>query len=254
MSISNTSEYDGIAQISAIVASTLRQMRSYAQPGMSTKELDDYGATLLRAQGAQSAPMLTYGFPGWTCISVNEAFAHGIPSHDVILREGDLVNIDVSAECDGFWADNGCSFVLGNDVHGHQALVDASERILRKAIQSIKGGVRISDIGHIMQREAKRCGYRVIKNLAGHGVGRSLHEKPFEIPNYRDRFNKERFRKNTVIAVETFIATQSTKANTLDDGWTLVGNRGGFTAQHEHTLIVTDGKPEILTSGNSIGF
>jgi methionyl aminopeptidase len=198
--------------------------------------------------------MLTYGFPGWTCISVNEAFAHGIPSPDVILQEGDLINIDVSAECDGYWADNGCSFVLGNDVHGYRALVDASERILRQAIQSIRGGVRISEIGHIIQKEAKRHGYRVIKNLAGHGVGRSLHEEPFEIPNYRDRFNKECFRKNTVVAVETFISTWSTKANTLADGWTLVCNWGGFTAQHEHTLIVTGGKPEILTSGNSIGF
>lgn len=170
-----------------------------------------------------------------------------------MLKESDLVNIDVSAELDGFWADNGGSFVLGKDVNQHQKLVDASKRILHTAIYSIKGGVRIADVGHLIETEAKKQGYKVIKNLTGHGVGRSLHEEPHEIANFRDKFNNARFRKNTVVAVETFISTTSNYALTLRDGWTMVGNKGGYMAQHEHTIIGTDGAPVILTKENGFG-
>lgn len=252
MSISKESELEGMQKASDAVACTLKAMCDYAQPGMTTKQLDDYGAKVLEDFGAKSAPYLTYGFPGWTCISVNNEFCHGIPSENRMLVEGDLINIDVSAELDGFWSDNGNSFVLGEDIHQHQKLVDASKEILHKAIYSIKGGVRISEIGHIIETEAKKRGYKVIKNLAGHGVGRSLHEEPIEIANYRDRFNLTRFKKNSVVAIETFIATTSTYTETLKDGWTMVGNKGGFMAQHEHTIVVTDGKPIILTTKNEI--
>lgn len=237
---------------SEAVARTLKEMSNYARPGMSTKELDEYGAGILSAFGAKSAPYLTYGFPGWTCISVNNEFCHGIPSAHKLLQEGDLVNIDVSAELDGFWSDNGNSFVLGQDMNQHQNLVDASRQILHKAIFNIKGGVRISDIGHLIETEARKRGYKVIKNLTGHGVGRSLHEEPGEIANYRDRFNLARFKKNSVVAIETFIATTSTYAETLNDGWTMVGNKGGYMAQHEHTIVVTDGMPLVLTEMNGV--
>ena len=234
------------------VACALKEMVNYAQLGMTTRQLDDFGARILADFGAKSAPYLAYGFPGCTCISVNNEFCHGIPSDKTILREGDLINIDVSAELDGFWSDNGASFVLGKDLHQHQKLIDASRQILQKAIYQIKGGVRIADIGHLIESEARKRGYKVIKNLTGHGIGRSLHEEPHEIANYKDRLNFTRFKKNTVVAIETFIATTSTYAETLNDGWTMVGNRGGFMAQHEHTIVVTDGHPIILTAKNEI--
>lgn len=252
MSITKEAELTGMKKASEAVAYTLKAMRDYAKPGITTKELDNYGAAILAGFGAKSAPYLTYGFPGWTCISVNNEFCHGIPSDSRMLKEGDLVNIDVSAELDGFWADNGSSFVLGKDVNQHQKLVDASKRILHTAIYSIKGGVRIADVGHLIETEAKKQGYKVIKNLTGHGVGRSLHEEPHEIANFRDKFNNARFRKNTVVAVETFISTTSNYALTLRDGWTMVGNKGGYMAQHEHTIIVTDGAPVILTKENGV--
>jgi methionyl aminopeptidase len=252
MSISTEAELAGMQQASEAVALTLKEMRNFAKPGITTKELDDFGGELLQKFGARSAPKLTYGFPGWTCISVNNEIAHGIPSANKILQEGDLVNIDVSAELNGFWADNGGSFVLGNDLFNHQQLVEASKNILEKAISHIKGGVRINEIGRLIETEAKKAGYKVIKNLTGHGIGRSLHEAPSEIANYYDRYNLTRFKKNSVVAVETFISTNSTMADTLADGWTLVGNRGGFVAQHEHTLVITDGAPIILTSMNEI--
>lgn len=252
MSISKEEELIGMQKASEAVAFTLKEMRNYAQAGMSTKQLDNYGAAILSDFGAKSAPFLTYQFPGCTCISVNNEFCHGIPSDKRILKEGDLVNIDVSAELNGFWSDNGGSFVIGEDIRQHQKLIDASKQILHKAIFNIKGGVRIADIGYLMETEAKKYGYKVIKNLTGHGIGRSLHEEPGEIANYRDRFNQTRFKKNSVVAIETFISTSSTFAETLNDGWTMVGNKGGFMAQHEHTIVVTDGRPIVLTEMNEI--
>ncbi len=252
MSITKETELIGMKKASDAVACTLKEMREYAQPGMTTKQLDNYGAKLLSGFGARSAPYLTYRFPGCTCISVNDEFCHGIPSDSRILKEGDLINIDVSAELDGFWSDNGSSFVLGEDIHKHQKLIDASKQILHKAIYAVKGGVRISDIGHLIETEAKKRGYNVIKNLTGHGIGRSLHEQPGEIANYRDRFNLTRFTKNSVVAIETFISTMSTYAETRADGWTMVGNKGGFMAQHEHTIVVTDTNPIVLTEKNEL--
>ena len=252
MSITSDKELAGMQKVSEAVAVTLKMMREYAKPGMTTKELDEYGGRILESFGARSAPLLTYGFPGWTCISLNNEVAHGIPSDMKVLREGDLLNIDVSAELDGFWSDNGGSFVLGQDVHNHQRLVDASRKILQKAIDNIRGGVRIADIGGLIESEAIKAGYKVIENLAGHGVGRQLHEEPDNILNYRDRNDKRRFRKHTVVAIETFISTSSEIAGEAGDGWTLLGNKGGFVAQHEHTILVTDSRPVILTEMNGI--
>lgn len=252
MSITTDQELAGMQKVSEAVACTLKEMRNYARPGITTKQLDDYGATILEDFGAHSAPFLTYRFPGNTCISVNHEFCHGIPSENRVLKNGDLVNIDVSAELNGFWSDNGGSFVLGEDVHKHQQLIDASREILHKAIFSIKSGVLISAIGHIIELEAKKRGYKVIKNLGGHGVGKSLHEEPADILNYRDRYNQTRFRKNSVVAIETFISTISAYAETSADGWTMIGNKGGYMAQHEHTILVTGGQPVILTAMNEI--
>jgi len=252
MSITNEAELIGMKKVSDVVAYTLMEMKNFVKPGITTKELDDFGAAILESFGAKSAPFLTYQFPGCACISVNNEFCHGIPSEKKVLKEGDLINIDVSAELEGFWSDNGNSFVIGNDIHHHQKLVDASKEILKKAIDTIKGGVKISDIGHLMESEAKKRGYKVIKNLGGHGFGKSLHEKPEDLLNYRNRFDQRRFKKNSVVAIETFITTSSSYAVELDDGWTMVGDKGGFMAQHEHTILITEGKPIILTEMNGV--
>lgn len=252
MSITTELELIGMKKVSNAVAYTLKEMKNFAKPGMTTKELDEFGANILKNFGANSAPFMTYKFPGWTCISVNNEFCHGIPSDKRILKEGDLINIDVSAELDGFWSDNGNSFVLGRDIHQHQKLVEASKEILHKAISHIKGGVKISDIGFLMENEAKKRGYKVIKNLGGHGIGRSLHEQPDELLNYRNRYDQRRFKKNSVVAIETFISTTSSQAVELKDGWTMVGDKGGFMAQHEHTIVITDAKPIVLTQMNGV--
>lgn len=252
MSISSQAEMYGIQRISEAVAVTLREMSAYTRPGISTYELDMYGKSLLEGFGAASAPFKTYGFPGYTCISVNNEIAHGIPNKKKILQEGDLVNIDVSAELDGFWADNGGSFVLGEDIHGHKPLVDASKRILKTALAQIKAGMKIAELGRIIQTEARKSGFKVIKNLVGHGVGRSLHEEPKEIPCYFDRYNTKRFKKNSVVAIETFISTGTSYARDSGDGWTFITGDGSHVAQHEHTILITDKQPIILTEANNI--
>lgn len=252
MSITSQSELYGMQRIGEAVAVTLRKMTEFAAPGMSTKELDNFGAAILKSYGAKSAPYVSYGFPGWTCISVNKAAAHGIPSEKIILTEGDLINIDVSAELDGYFADNGGSFVLGRDLHAHQRLVDSSKLILHNAISNIKGGIRISDIGWQIEKEAKRLGFTTIKNLVGHGIGRALHEEPKEIPCFNDRSNTKRFRKNSVVAIETFISTKANYVYETDNGWTYTTRDGSYVAQHEHTIVVTDSQPLILTSSNGI--
>lgn len=253
MIIKSDEELEGIKRVSEAVAHTLQKMKAYTQIGMSTKEIDEYGRKLLEDLGARSAPFETYGFPGYACISVNNEFAHGVPSEKVVLKNGDIINIDVSAELAGFWSDNGCSFIVGEDIQGLQHLVETSKEILSDAISHISGGIRIADIGKLIETKAKKAGYTVIRDLGGHGVGRSLHEAPEAIMNFYDRDDTaRRFRKDSVVAIETFISTKSSFIETGADGWAYSGNKGGFVAQHEHTILVTSGKPIILTAGNGI--
>lgn len=250
MTIETPEELEGMKKAAEVVGQTLREMVLHARPGMSTKELDDFGKDILQSYGAFSAPEKEYGFPGWTCISVNQEVCHGIPSDRVILQEGDLVNVDVSAELNGFFGDNGRSFILGEDIQGLQPLVQASHDILMAAIGKIKSGVKIAALGGFIETQAKRLGYSTIRNLTGHGIGHKLHDSPKEIPNFNDRTNLQRFRKNTVIAVETFISTKARFVQQMPDGWTMKTPDGSFVTQHEHTLMVTEDKPLILTHNN----
>lgn len=252
MSITTQDELEGMKAIGHIVGYVLYEMKKYAKVGMTTAELDEFGAKLLNEFGAKSAPKETYNFPGYTCISVNHEVAHGIPSKHKILKDGDLINIDVSASLNGFCGDNGMSFVIGTDNNDHSKLVDASKEILMQSINTIVPGMKISDFGKSIEYRAKKIGYKVIRNLAGHGIGRSLHESPNFILNCEDKKNKQRFKENSVVAIETFISTASSYAEEMNDGWTLVGDRGGYVAQHEHTIVITAGKPIILTTSNNI--
>ncbi|MEJ7559570.1 MAG: type I methionyl aminopeptidase [Pedobacter sp.] len=253
MVIKTEEELQGMQKVSEAVAFTLLKMKEYTQIGMSTKQIDEYGRQILEEMGAKSAPFETYKFPGYACISVNHEFAHGVPSDKIILKNGDIINIDVSAELGGFWSDNGCSFIVGEDLQDLQHLVDTSHTILLEAISQISGGVKIAEIGKLIETMARKSGYTVIRDLGGHGVGRSLHEEPDAIMNYYDRRDtSRRFRKDSVVAIETFISTKSTNIQTEADGWTFTGSKGGFVAQHEHTILITSGKPIILTASNGI--
>jgi len=250
--IQTDEDLEGMKAASRAVALTLKSMVAFARPGMSTLGLDAHGADLLQQFGAKSAPVKDYGFPGHTCISVNREVAHGVPSSEKILKAGDLVNIDVSAELRGYYGDNGCSFVLGGDAGEIQPLVDASREILHLAIREIRAGLRIAFLGRFIQQKAASRGFRVIKNLVGHGIGRKLHEDPEEIPCFYDPYNKGVFRLNSIVAVETFISTKATYVREESNGWTMSTKDGSLVAQHEHTLLITKEEPVILTWQNGI--
>jgi methionyl aminopeptidase len=232
--------------VGAAVAAARDAMAAHVAPGVTTAELDAIGKEQLNRHGAQSAPQLAYGFPGVTCISVNDQLAHGIPSTERVLREGDLVNIDVSAELDGYWADSGASFAVGTVSPRAKALLQATRLALEDAMSQARAGEPLRHIGRAVERRAKQCGFRVVRNLAGHGVGRFIHEEPqvLNIFNPRDRTV---LHEGLVITIEPFLTTSATTAIEDADGWTLRSPDGSLGAQFEHTLIITRGEPIVVT-------
>lgn len=246
MSIGSQKDLDGLRRIGRIVARCLQHMRSHCEPGMTTAELDQVGGAFLMAHGARSAPQLSYQFPGYTCISVNEEAAHGIPGGK-ILRAGDMVNIDVSAELDGYFADTGGSFILPPAAKIQERLCAAAKSALDSALREARAGARINQIGRVIETEATAGGFTVIRNLGSHGVGRALHEEPGFIPGYFDKSDKRILKENQVITIEPFISTGAREVLDSGDGWTLVTKPGVFTAQFEHTIVITKGAPLIMT-------
>jgi methionyl aminopeptidase len=247
MTIESDQDLKYLKVIGQIVATTLKIMMSNTEPGMTTAELDLIGKQLLDNYGAKSAPKLSYNFPGYTCISINEEAAHGIPGERVI-QPGDVVNIDVSAEKNGYFVDTGGSFVVPPSSALKERLLYATRQALDEACLYASAGKPINGIGKSIQQVAKQKGFKIIKNLCGHGVGKSLHEAPKEIHGFYVRQDKRLLKEGMVIAVEPFLSTKSQFVSEADDGWTLTGKTGNLSAQFEHTMVITKGKPIILTA------
>ena len=245
MSIDDEDDLVALKRVGAVVAKARDTMASHVAAGVTTAELDEVGRDVLRRHGARSAPQLAYRFPGVTCISVNDEIAHGIPSQRV-LREGDLVNIDVSAELDGYWADSGASFAVGEVSPRARALLSSTRAALHDAIAEVRAGAPLRNIGRAVERRAQRSGFRVVRNLCGHGVGRHIHEEP-QIPNTYDRNNHLLLHEGLVMTIEPFFTTGATRAVESDDGWTLRTPDGSIGAQFEHTMVVTRGEAIIIT-------
>lgn len=246
MSINSDKDLTGLRQIGRIVARCLQHMQSKLEPGITTAELDAIGGAFLNQYGARSAPQLTYNFPGFTCISVNEEAAHGIPGARV-LKAGDLVNIDVSAELDGYFADTGGSAIIPPESKLHLKICEVAKSALERAMLKAHAGAKLNRIGHAIESEASRHGLSVIRNIGSHGVGRALHEEPGFIPGYYDKNDSRRLKENQVITIEPFISSGAREVFDSGDGWTLITKPGIFTAQYEHTLVITKGKPLIMT-------
>jgi methionyl aminopeptidase len=246
MSIESEADLVALRKIGRIVANCLQVMGSALEPGMTTRELDEVGRKYLEFHGARSAPRLTYNFPGTTCISVNEEAAHGIPGPK-ILRASDLVNIDVSAELDGYFGDTGGSFIIPPESDLKRNLCLATKRALKLAMKEASAGKLLNGIGRAIEREARRNRLTVIENLGSHGVGRALHEAPGFIPGYYDAKDRRVLRKNQVITIEPFLSTGAREVFDAGDGWTLITGKRHFTAQYEHTMVITDGEPLIMT-------
>lgn len=214
-------------------------------PGMTTAELDALGRALLEREGAEPAPAACYGFPGATCISVNEEIAHGIPGPRA-LAEGDLVNIDVSASKAGVFADTGASFRLGAVPPRVARLLADGEKAMRIGVAQVGAGRPLSGIGGAIGAFADRRGYTLIENLASHGVGRSLHEYPEEIATWPNR-DRRRIDKGMVLTVEPFLSLGGRLAEDGGDGWTLLATPAAPVVQYEHTVVATARGAEILT-------
>ncbi|WP_090643622.1 type I methionyl aminopeptidase [Paenibacillus sp. UNC496MF] len=246
MTIGSQNDVDGLKEIGKIVAMTIREMKRRVRPGMTTRELDAIGGQILDQHGAVSAPRSTYQFPGHTCISVNHEIAHGIPG-DRKIQPGDLINIDVSAELGGYFADAGHSFPLAPYDPALTRLCQYAHDTMMKVIASLRHGVKLNEIGRMIQSEAQKGGYNVIKNLCSHGIGRSLHEAPQEILPYYNKHDKRVLKEGMVITIEPFLSTGAGYAVERQDGWTMGVPDNSFVAQHEHTIILTKHQPVIVT-------
>lgn len=246
MTITKEDELDGLKLIGRIVANTMQAMAKAMEPGMTTRELDAIGRAILEHAGAVSAPEATYDFPGATCISVNEEIAHGIPG-DRILRAGDLVNIDVSASKNGYFADTGATFRMGAVPASLQRLCRDGKRAMQIGIAQVGHDKPIAGIGQAIGRFAKARGYTLIRNLASHGTGRALHEYPQEVATWPTRGDRRRMHRGLVLTVEPFLSQGGLVAINGADDWTLYSEPAAAVVQYEHTVVATERGPIIVT-------
>lgn len=246
MIVESERDIEGLKRAGAAVSLALAAMKAAVRPGITPLELDEIGARILEEMGARSAPKLAYNFPSATCISVGDACAHGI-ADDTPLADGVMLNIDVSAECDGYWADMGASMVAGTVRPEQLRLLQATRHAQYTAMMSVYAGARINLIGKMVERVADHAGYRIAPELNGHGVGRSIHQDP-TIPNWYDPDDQRTLKKGQVITVEPFLTPGSGEIYTDNDGWTLRTRDGAPMAQFEHTFIITERHPIIVTT------
>lgn len=246
MSIESLADFEGMSRVGKAVAATLKAMSDYVRPGVSTAEVDFVGAQVLRQHGARSAPQYFYDFPAVNLISVNDEVVHGIPG-DRLLRSGDLVSLDVTAELDGYIADAATTIPLPPYSKEAAKLCRCAETAFEKAAAVARAGSPIHCIGKAVEREAGKDGFTVIKELGGHGVGRHIHESPF-VPNFYHPTDTQPLTDGLVITIEPLIAESSGRIFEDDDGWTIRTVDGGLSAHCEHTVVIREGKPILLTA------
>jgi methionyl aminopeptidase len=246
MTIESKSDLAGMRAVGKLVGQALREMRSAIAPGMTTEQLDEVGGTFLKRRGARSAPQLTYDFPGFNCISVNDEVVHGIPGPRV-LRPSDVVKIDVTAELDGFIADSAITVVLAPGTTRARRVAQCAESAFGKAFKVAASGVRIAELGRAVENEVQQWGCAVVPDLCGHGVGRKLHEQP-SVPNFFSPFTRGRLEEGLVIALEPIICESPSAVFEDDDGWTIRTTTGCLAAHHEHTIVIHEGRAEVLTA------
>jgi methionyl aminopeptidase len=245
LSINEPEELEALRAAGAVVRRVLEAMKREVRPGVTTAQLDAIGAAVMAENGARSAPATVYKFPGSNCISVNEEAVHGVPGQRE-LRPGDLLKLDVTIEKDGFMADAAETVPVGEVTPEAQRLIACARRAFEKAMLVARAGFRVSEIGRAVEREVRRDGFSVIRELGGHGIGRTIHEQP-RIPNYPDPEARELLTEGLVIAVEPIIAAGSGRTILAEDGWTMKTADRRPAAHYEHTIVVTKGAPLLLT-------
>lgn len=247
MSIETQEDLLGLRRVGRAVARTLAAMRKAVRPGVTTAELDRIGERTLARHGARSAPRAVYDFPGATCISVNDEAVHGIPGSRR-LEEGDLVTLDVTAELDGYYAD--AAVTVGIPPLSNEAgrIRDCARAAFERALGVARAGARLADVGGTVEAEVRRRGFHVLRALSGHGIGRTIHEPP-TLPNYRDARLDGSLTRGLVVALEPIVSVGTMYSVEAADRWTVRSADGSLTAHHEHTIVITDGRPIVLTAG-----
>jgi methionyl aminopeptidase len=220
-------------------------MRDAVRSGITTRELDDVGARRLAEHGARSAPQIVYGFPGINLISVNDEIVHGVPG-DRPLAPGDVVKLDVTAELAGYVADAAETVVIAPVAPAAARLRDCAREAFRRGLAAARVGRPVRMIGAAVERHVRACGFHVVRELSGHGVGRTIHEEP-TVPNYDDPFAMQSLTNGLVITIEPLIAMSRTRPVTDVDGWTIRTQDGSLAAHYEHTIVVWRGRPEVVT-------
>ena len=244
--VKSEKEIDLIRESCKIVKETLDFVGSKIKAGMSTKEVDELVERYIRASGANPSCLGYGGFPASACVSVNEMVVHGLPDHETILKDGDIVSVDVVADKNGYHGDACRTFCIGNVSEDVKKLVQVTEECFFKGIEGLQAGTPLYDIGYRVQKHAESFGYGVIRSYTGHGIGKEMHEDP-SVPNFGKLGTGVRLKAGTVLCVEPMIAMGSFKVNLLPDGWGAVTVDGKPAAHYENTLVVREDGVEILT-------
>ncbi|MCP5522774.1 MAG: type I methionyl aminopeptidase [Verrucomicrobiales bacterium] len=243
--IKNEQEQDGMRRAGRVAARVLDEVARQVRPGITTAELDAFGAGRIAHHGGRSAFLGYRKYPCHLCISVNEEVVHGIAS-ERRLQFGDLVSLDVGVHFRGFIGDNARTVCVGGCSPEQQRLMDVTEQSLHEAIGQAVPGNRVADISRAVQKYVERAGYSVVREFVGHGVGRSMHEEP-QVPNYIDGKRSPRLKAGMTLAIEPMVNAGLAGVRVLSDNWTVVTEDGLPSAHFEHTVLVTGGAPEILT-------
>ena len=244
--VKSEKEIDLIRESCKIVKETLEFVGSKIKAGMSTKEVDELVERYIRASGANPSCLGYGGFPASACVSVNEMVVHGIPDHDTILKDGDIVSVDVVADKNGYHGDACRTFCIGNVSEDVKKLVKVTEECFFQGIEGLQAGTPLYDIGARVQRYAESHGYGVVRSYSGHGIGREMHEDP-SVPNYGRPGTGVRLRAGTVLCIEPMITMGNWRTKVLADGWGAVTVDGKPAAHYENTVVVREDGVEILT-------
>ena len=246
MSIESERDWTGLNRVARVVRLTLDALEKEVRPGVTTAELNEIAAAVLAINGARSAPTLVYGFPGSALISINDEVVHGVPGPRQ-LEPGDVVKLDVTVEKEGYMADAARTVVVATGSDAAHRLTQCAQSAFQKALAVTQVGRRVSEIGLAIDREVRRHGFRIVRGLDGHGIGRTIHEPP-SVPNYYDPDQKDVLTEGLVITIEPIICAGSGRAVEGRDGWTILTADGSLAAHHEHTLVVTREGPIVLTA------
>lgn len=242
----STAEIEAMKEAGRVSAKVLREVGAQVRPGVSTLELDEFAEQLIRLEGGIPAFKGYGGFPGSICSSINEQIVHGIPSADVILKEGDIISIDTGAVVDGWVGDNAWTYAVGKISPEKQHLLDVTEQSMWAGLDAARPGNHLGDIGHAVQSIAEAAGYGVVREYVGHGIGHDMHEEP-NVPNYGRLHTGVRLEAGMVLAIEPMVNEGTHKTRQMSDGWLVCTRDGRPSAHFEKTVAITEDGPMILT-------